>query len=65
MGLIAVLFGAALVIGFTLLVKAITRKSLDRETTRNMKFLGKTFAAGIGGIALLIFIFLLLLIISN
>lgn len=53
MGWILVLFG-----GIFLLV-VITRKTVDRETTRNLKFLGKFFAAGVGLIVLLVFLSLL------
>jgi len=54
MGWILVLLG-----GIFLLV-VITRKTVDRETAKNLKFLGKFFAGAVGLIVLLVFLSFLL-----
>lgn len=54
MGWILVLIG-----GLFLLV-VIARKVVDHETARNLKYLGKFFAAAVGVIVLLVFLSLLL-----
>lgn len=53
MGWILVLFG-----GIFMLV-VITRKTVDRETAKNLKSLGKFFAVAVGLIVLLVFLSLL------
>lgn len=49
MGWIVVLLGVVLLV-------VLARKSVDRETTRNLTFLGKVLAALVGLIVLLIFL---------
>ena len=52
-GWIIVLLGVALVV-------VLARKTVDRETTRNLKFLAKFLAAAVGLIVLMVFLLVII-----